>query len=181
MNKTLTKLSAIAGIALLASCGVISETKTASSSSDIVSSDVEVASCNSADAKNATANAQVAAANEQMQDDLQRMGDAINSGDWDSVKAAAPVSSTQKYDAILAKYPGHCGAQFGKAMVTMANLVRNTEIDAAMKDINAEMGPDEQITYTDYMNTSEEQVPAALFKVAQATHSCRSMNVALLL
>jgi len=178
MNKTLVRATIAASIAMLASCGSISDnTATSAASSNLLVTDITVSSCNTADAQNAEANAMVATANAQMQDDLKRMGQAMNDGSWDSVKAAAPVNSTQQYDAILAKYPGHCGAQFGKAMVTMANLVRNPDIDAAMKDLQAENGAT-STSYTAYLTTSEEQVPAALFKVAQATHASRSTNVA---
>lgn len=135
---------------------------------------ISVSSCS--DVSDPWADSLVAAATTAAQTSFEQMGDALADGDMSQVRASTPTSSDAMLQQVLAKYPGHCGAQFAKATVTLSNIVNSDELDTLvqlMNDLEAQNSGDEDYAdeYDDAIDISAslfklkaEDVPAALFK-----------------
>jgi hypothetical protein len=109
------------------------------------------------------------------------MGDGLSANQWGDINASAPTSAAAQYRAILAKHPGDCGAQFGLAMTSLANVATDPDLDAAMQDLDSinqsQNGEVAAISYKAYLNSSPEELPGALYKVSQATNQASPVTV----
>lgn len=170
MNIRFVQASAAIGLLALSSCSLVSEEPSNDSASY---GPIIITACS--EVHDASADSTVAAANQMLQASLKDMGNAMNDGTWSDMQASAPKAATEAYQSVLAKYPGHCGAQFGQAIATLANLVTNPELDEIVDSLNP--GDSSSESYDSYLDEASLERPMALIKLAQATNSAEPLTV----
>ncbi len=80
------------------------------------------------------ADALVAQANEHMVSDMQYLFDG-SAQSWDQVKARDSQTALNLYDQALAEAPGHCGALFGRAVVSAMRVTQDPRLDEFMQKL----------------------------------------------
>lgn len=174
MNIKAIQLSTILAIGALVGCGTVSDSPGADNGgADIPgpTGPVAVSACSNVNDPNA--DSQLATANQQLQGSMDDMVQAMSDGQWSQVQASAPTNAGASYNAILSKYPGHCGAQFGKALVTLANLVNNPDLDEVIDSLNQNS---EDPSIDQYLDADPEGRETVLLKIAIASNNSTPMT-----
>lgn len=148
--------------AALYGCGTVSDDDTTGSTPNTLQTTVKVSSCNAVE--DPWADSLIALATTQAQTNFEQMADAMAKSDMSTVRASTPASAKALLQQVLTKYPGHCGAQFAKATVTIADIVNSSELDTLVQLMNgfSDEGEDEDVA-TDQSATSTDA--AALFRL----------------
>ena len=127
-------------------CGAASDDSAVTNEPNIedpLTPDVKTSSC--ADVNDPWADSLLAVATQSAQTALADMAEAMSNGDMDKVRASSPVLAEAQVAQVLAKYPGHCGAQFAKATLNLTHLARSKDLDTLVQL----MGGSEDVSYAD--------------------------------
>lgn len=174
MTIKIKQLTAIIALGALIGCGAVSEGPAGDNGgTDIPGPTGPVAVSACSNVNDPTADSQLAAANQQLQGSMDDMAQAMSDGKWSQVQASAPTNAGASYNAILSQHPGHCGAQFGKALVSLANLVNNPDLDEVVDSLNQN---NEDQAVDEYLDADPESREMVLLKVAIASNNSTPMT-----
>lgn len=175
MKKSVLHCLIPASIVALTGCGMFSDSNKPTAENKIITPSISVVQCSNVN--DPTVDAELAVANDLAQASLSQMSTAANDGSWSDVKNSAPTAALATYNQILAKYPNHCGAQFGKAIAMLANLTTNQDISNGVDRLNTSANGD-TLSYTAFLNMKTEKVPSQLFRVSMATAKSNTETIA---
>ncbi len=189
-NRILWAGCSIAATLALSACSTVSDDESVSRND--AEPQVEVSSCGTVN--DPWADSLVLLATTKAQASFEQMGEALAGGDMEQLRSEAPSDAEAMIDQVLAKYPGHCNAQFAKATLTLTHIVNAKELDTLIQLMNVvseeddgiideEDGiievedPESSLDFAQAMNQDVQGVPASLFKGSYALQNGDAVTI----